>query len=123
MGLALTEPMPSMPVSFWAEPDGSRLRADYFGDYQGGRNGDWIKVTSRGSCVVYGRSDSTLNRRGVRRGTADFHAVVEGFDEVADSLVIDTRLGGRGCAVCRPPMSRSGRPVGAPGAGRRSTGR
>ena len=71
---------------------------------RGGRHGDWIKVTSRGSCVVSGRSDSTLNRRGVRRGTADFHAVVEGFDEVADSSVIDTRLGGRGRAVCRPPM-------------------
>jgi acetoacetyl-CoA synthetase len=89
--LVLTGPMPSMPVAFWADPDGARLRAAYFEDFPGvWRHGDWIKVTSRGSCVIYGRSDSTLNRGGVRMGTADFYAVVEGFDEVTDSLVIDT---------------------------------
>jgi acetoacetyl-CoA synthetase len=94
--LVLAEPMPSMPVSFWGDdPDRSRLRAAYFDDFPGVcRHGDWIKVTSRGSCVIYGRSDSTLNRGGVRMGTADFYAVVEGLEEVADSLVIDTsRLG------------------------------
>ena len=58
------------------------------------RHGDWIKVTARGSCIIYGRSDSTLNRGGIRMGTTDFYAVVEGFDHSADSLVIDTsRLG------------------------------
>ncbi len=89
--LVLTEPMPSMPVSFWNDPDGVRLREAYFEHYPGvWRHGDWIKITPRGSCVIYGRSDSTLNRGGVRMGTADFYAVVEGFPEVADSLVIDT---------------------------------
>ena len=89
--LVVTEPMPSMPVFFWNDPDGARLREAYFSDYPGiWRHGDWIKITSRGSSVIYGRSDSTLNRGGVRMGTADFYAVVEALDEVADSLVIDT---------------------------------
>ena len=82
--LVITEPMPSMPVSFWNDPDGSRLREAYFEDYPGvWRHGDWVRRTPRGSYVIYGRSDSTLNRGGVRMGTADFYAVVEGFDEVA----------------------------------------
>jgi acyl-coenzyme A synthetase/AMP-(fatty) acid ligase len=81
----------SMPVAFWDDPDGSRLREAYFDPYPGvWRYGDWVRVTPRGSYVIYGRSDATLNRGGVRMGTADFYAVVEGFDEVADSLVIDT---------------------------------
>ncbi|MDZ7886136.1 MAG: acetoacetate--CoA ligase [Mycobacterium sp.] len=89
--LVLTQPMPSMPVMFWNDPDGSRLRAAYFEDYPGAwRHGDWVEATPRGSFVIQGRSDSTLNRGGVRMGTADFYAVVEGFPEVADSLVIDT---------------------------------
>ena len=89
--LVITKPMPSMPVSFWDDPDGLRLRAAYYEDFPGvWRHGDWIKITPRGSCVIYGRSDSTLNRGGVRMGTSEFYAVVEGFDEVADSLVIDT---------------------------------
>ncbi|WP_084216213.1 acetoacetate--CoA ligase [Pseudonocardia spinosispora] len=89
--LVVTEPMPSMPVYFWNDPDGDRLREAYFDEYPGiWRHGDWIKITARGSSIIYGRSDSTLNRGGVRMGTADFYAVVEGFDEVADSLVIDT---------------------------------
>jgi acetoacetyl-CoA synthetase len=89
--LVLTKPMPSMPVSFWDDPDGSRLRAAYFDDIPGvWRHGDWVRQTPRGSYVIYGRSDSTLNRGGVRMGTADFYAVVEGHDQVLDSLVIDT---------------------------------
>jgi len=89
--LVLTRPMPSMPVMFWNDPDGTRLREAYFADFPGvWRHGDWARVTPRGSVVIYGRSDSTLNRGGVRMGTADFYAVVEGFDEVADSLVVDT---------------------------------
>jgi acetoacetyl-CoA synthetase len=89
--LVITKPMPSMPVSFWNDPDGSRLREAYFDDFPGvWRHGDWVRHTSRGSYVIYGRSDSTLNRGGVRMGTADFYAVVEGFDQVVDSLVIDT---------------------------------
>jgi acetoacetyl-CoA synthetase len=89
--LVLTKPMPSMPVSFWRDPDGSRLRAAYFEDYPGvWRHGDWVRQTTRGSYVIYGRSDSTLNRGGVRMGTAEFYAVVEGHQQVVDSLVIDT---------------------------------
>ncbi len=89
--LVVTEPMPSMPVSFWDDPDGTRLRAAYFEDFPGlWRHGDWVKITPRGSCVIYGRSDATLNRGGVRMGTAEFYALVEGFDGVTDSLVIDT---------------------------------
>ncbi|MFF0147623.1 acetoacetyl-CoA synthetase [Amycolatopsis sulphurea] len=89
--LVITEPMPSMPVFFWADPDGSRLREAYFERYPGvWRHGDWIRFTRRGSAVIYGRSDSTLNRGGVRMGTAEFYRVVEAFDQVADSLVVDT---------------------------------
>jgi acetoacetyl-CoA synthetase len=102
--LVITQPMPSMPVMFWNDPDGSRLREAYYTDYPGAwRHGDWVRATPRGSFVIYGRSDSTLNRGGVRMGTADFYAVVEGFDEVADSLVIDTtELGARdeGALLC-----------------------
>ncbi len=89
--LVITQPMPSMPVFFWNDPDGTRLREAYFDTYPGRwRHGDWIRITPRGSCVIYGRSDSTLNRGGVRMGTSEFYSVVEGFDEVLDSLVIDT---------------------------------
>jgi acetoacetyl-CoA synthetase len=89
--LVITEPMPSMPISFWNDPDGTRLHDAYFEPYPGiWRHGDWIKLTNRGSAVIYGRSDSTLNRGGVRMGTSEFYRVVEAFPEVADSLVIDT---------------------------------
>ncbi len=89
--LVLLQPMPSMPVSFWDDPDGVRLRDAYFSVYPNRwRHGDWVRRTPRGSFVIYGRSDSTLNRGGVRMGTADFYAVVEALPGVADSLVIDT---------------------------------
>jgi acetoacetyl-CoA synthetase len=96
--LVLTAPMPSMPVSFWNDPSGARYRESYFDTYPGvWRHGDWIKIRPDGSCVIYGRSDSTLNRGGVRMGTSDFYRVVEGFPEIVDSLVIDTgRLGAEG---------------------------
>jgi acetoacetyl-CoA synthetase len=88
--LVITQPMPSMPVKFWNDPDGSRLREAYFTDYPGvWRHGDWVRVTTRESYVIYGRSDSTLNRGGIRMGTADFYAVVESTDQILDSLVID----------------------------------
>ncbi|TNC20885.1 acetoacetate--CoA ligase [Amycolatopsis alkalitolerans] len=93
--LVVTRPMPSMPVFFWSDPDGTRLREAYFDYYPGiWRHGDWIRITERGSAVIYGRSDSTLNRGGVRMGTAEFYRVVEGFDEISDSLVIDTTSAG-----------------------------
>jgi acetoacetyl-CoA synthetase len=102
--LVITRPMPSMPVTFWNDPDGTRLREAYFDEFPGvWRHGDWVRRTPRGSFVIYGRSDSTLNRGGVRMGTADFYAVVEGFEQVLDSLVIDTtELGARdeGALLC-----------------------
>ncbi len=88
--LVITAPMPSMPVYFWGD-DGSRLREAYFADFPGvWRHGDWIRITSRGSCVIEGRSDATLNRGGVRMGTAEFYRVVDSLPEVTDSLVVDT---------------------------------
>jgi acetoacetyl-CoA synthetase len=93
--LVITGPMPSMPVAFWNDPDGSRLREAYFDFYPGvWRHGDWIKLNADGSCVIYGRSDSTLNRGGVRMGTAEFYRVVEELPGVSDSLVIDTSAAG-----------------------------
>ncbi|WP_067488513.1 acetoacetate--CoA ligase [Actinomadura hibisca] len=96
--LVITEPMPSMPVFFWNDSGGERYRESYFEMFPGvWRHGDWIKVRPDGGCVIYGRSDSTLNRGGIRMGTADFYRVVEAFEEIADSLVIDTgRLGQEG---------------------------
>src|SRR5664279_2619433 len=88
--LVVTAPMPSMPVFFWGD-DGTRLHDSYFADYPGvWRHGDWIRITPRGSCVIEGRSDATLNRGGVRMGTAEFYRVVELLPEVTDSLVVDT---------------------------------
>ncbi|MET7880435.1 acetoacetate--CoA ligase [Micromonospora profundi] len=87
--LVITEPMPSMPVGFWNDPDGSRYAEAYFDVYPGvWRHGDWITINSRGGCVITGRSDATLNRGGVRLGTAEFYTVVEGLAEVVDSVVV-----------------------------------
>lgn len=87
--LVVTQPMPAMPLGLWNDADGSRFRAAYFADFPGvWRHGDWITLTERGSVVVHGRSDSTLNRGGVRMGTADIYAAVEALDEVAEALVI-----------------------------------
>ena len=87
--LVITKPMPSMPVALWGDPDGERYRASYFDRYPGvWRQGDWIRFTERGSCVLTGRSDATLNRGGVRLGTGEFYALVEEFPEVADALVV-----------------------------------
>jgi acetoacetyl-CoA synthetase len=96
--LVITEPMPSMPVCFWDDPDGTRLHESYFSAFPGvWRHGDWLKITPEGSCVVYGRSDATLNRGGVRSGAADFYRVVDAVPGVADSLVVDTsELGSEG---------------------------
>ncbi|MGZ5354518.1 MAG: acetoacetate--CoA ligase [Actinomycetota bacterium] len=94
--LVITEPMPSMPVSFWNDPDGERSLASYFRSFPGvWRHGDWIKVTPRGTCVIYGRSDATLNRGGVRVGTSEFYRLVDGLAGVRESLVIDVGHLGR----------------------------
>ncbi|HKH15726.1 MAG TPA: acetoacetate--CoA ligase [Solirubrobacterales bacterium] len=88
--LVITEPMPSMPLYLWGDDDGSRYRASYFEQYPGvWRHGDWIEITSRGTAVIYGRSDSTINRQGVRMGTSEIYRAVEGVPEVVDSLVVD----------------------------------
>lgn len=88
--LVLTQPLPSMPVFFWGD-DGSRYHESYFAAFEGvWRHGDWVKVTPSGGFVIYGRSDSTLNRGGVRMGTSEFYRVIEALPEVVDSLVVDT---------------------------------
>jgi acetoacetyl-CoA synthetase len=87
--LVITAPMPSMPVGFWNDADGSRYREAYFDVFPGvWRHGDWISFTPYGSCVISGRSDATLNRGGVRLGTSEFYSVVESMDEVLDSVVV-----------------------------------
>lgn len=87
--LVITQPMPSMPVGFWNDPDGRRYRGTYFDTYPGvWRHGDRFIVSPRGTCAVLGRSDATLNRGGVRLGTSEFYSVVESFAEVASSLVV-----------------------------------
>ena len=89
--LVITGPMPSMPLFLWNDANGQRYRESYFEMFPGvWRHGDWIKITDRGSCIISGRSDSTLNRVGVRMGTSEFYRVVEDLEEVADSLVVDT---------------------------------
>jgi acetoacetyl-CoA synthetase len=88
--LVLTEPMPSMPLFLWGDEDGSRYRASYFDMYPGvWRHGDWIEITSRGTAVIYGRSDSTINRSGVRMGTSEIYRAVASVPEVTDALVVD----------------------------------
>lgn len=87
--LVITSPAPSMPIHFWGDDDGSKYHNSYFDTYDGvWRHGDWITIAEDGSCVVSGRSDATLNRGGVRLGTADFYSVVEGDAAVSDSLVV-----------------------------------
>ncbi|MFF4233254.1 acetoacetate--CoA ligase [Streptomyces sp. NPDC001820] len=87
--LVVTNPMPSMPIRFWNDPDGTRYRDSYFEMFPGvWRHGDWITITDRGSVVIHGRSDSTLNRQGVRMGSADIYEAVERLPEIRESLVI-----------------------------------
>ncbi|GHF50502.1 MULTISPECIES: acetoacetate--CoA ligase [Streptomyces] len=91
--LVVTAPLPSMPVRFWNDPDGSRYRDSYFEMFPGvWRHGDWITLTSRGTVVIHGRSDSTLNRQGVRMGSADIYEAVERLPEIRESLVIGVEL-------------------------------
>jgi acetoacetyl-CoA synthetase len=95
--LVISEPMPSMPLFFWNDPGRKRYQESYFSMYPGiWRHGDWIQITSRGSAVIYGRSDSTLNRMGIRMGTSEIYRIVEGFPEVLDSLIVGIEYpGGR----------------------------
>jgi acetoacetyl-CoA synthetase len=93
--LVITEPMPSMPLFFWGDADGSRYRESYFEMFPGvWRHGDWIEITDRGTAIISGRSDATINRAGVRMGTAEIYRAVLTVDEVVDALVIDLPLPG-----------------------------
>jgi acetoacetyl-CoA synthetase len=92
--LVITEPMPSMPIYFWDDPDGERYRDSYFSTYPGvWRHGDWIEITSRGTAIITGRSDSTINRGGIRMGTAEIYRAVLSVPEVVDALVVDIPRG------------------------------
>ena len=94
--LVIAQPMPSMPLYFWNDAGNVRYRESYFDLFPGvWRHGDWIKLNERMGCVIYGRSDSTINRQGIRMGTSEIYSVVESFDEVVDSLVIDLEALGR----------------------------
>ncbi|HZU70423.1 MAG TPA: acetoacetate--CoA ligase [Ktedonobacteraceae bacterium] len=95
--LVITEPMPSMPLFFWNDANNKRYLESYFEMYPGvWRHGDWVKITSRGSAVIYGRSDSTINRKGIRMGSSEIYRVVEDLPEVLDSLVIGMERPGGG---------------------------
>ena len=88
--LVVTEPIPSMPLYFWGDEDGSRYRESYFEMFLGvWRHGDWLELTRRGTAVIYGRSDSTINRGGIRMGTSEIYRAVLSIDEVIDALVVD----------------------------------
>jgi acetoacetyl-CoA synthetase len=94
--LVCTAPIPSMPLYLWNDTGGVRLRESYFDTYPGvWRHGDWLRVTPRGGAIIYGRSDATINRHGVRMGTSELYSVVEAMPEVMDSLVVDLEFLGR----------------------------
>ena len=111
--LVCTQPIPSMPIYFWGDEGGVRYQSSYFDEYPAGlgrlpgggngpaemgsvwRHGDWLKITARGTCVIYGRSDATINRHGLRMGTSELYAAVEALPEVMDSLVVDLEMLGR----------------------------
>ncbi|WP_298864881.1 acetoacetate--CoA ligase [uncultured Sulfitobacter sp.] len=94
--LVCTEPLPSMPLFFWGDEDGSRLHESYYDTYPGiWRHGDWISIDENGASVIYGRSDATINRKGLRLGSAEIYQAVEGLDDVLDSLVVDLEFLGR----------------------------
>ncbi len=93
--LVITEPMPSMPLYLWGDPDGRRYRESYFDTYPGiWRHGDWIEITERGTAIITGRSDATINRGGIRMGTSELYRAVLALDEVVDALVVDLPLDG-----------------------------
>jgi acetoacetyl-CoA synthetase len=107
--LVITAPMPSMPLFFWSDQNDERYLASYFDTYPGvWRHGDWIRFNNRGGCIIYGRSDSTINRQGIRMGTGEIYRVVESFPEVVDSLVADLELLGRESYLALFVVLRSG---------------
>jgi len=112
--LVCTRPLPSMPLYFWGDEDGSRYRSSYFGEWEGiWRHGDWLQIETDGSCTISGRSDATINRQGLRMGTAEIYAAVEGLAEVADSLVIDLEDGAGGSTLLMFVVPGAGRTLDA----------
>jgi len=94
--LVCTEPIPSMPLFFWGDKDNARYLSSYFDMYPGvWRHGDWLKIGTNGGCIIYGRSDATINRHGLRMGTSELYSAVEALDEVLDSMVVDLEYLGR----------------------------
>ena len=94
--LVCTQPIPSMPLYLWGDTDNQRYLSSYFDMYPGvWRHGDWLKVGSNGGCVIYGRSDATINRHGLRMGTSELYSAVEALPEVLDSMVVDLEYLGR----------------------------
>ena len=94
--LVVTKPLPTMPLFFWNDPGNKRYLDSYFDHYPGlWRHGDWIRITPRGGAVIYGRSDATINRHGIRMGTSEIYRVVEEAPEVIDSMVVDLEYLGR----------------------------
>jgi len=94
--LVITRPMPSMPLFFWNDPEKMRYKDSYFNMFPGvWRHGDWIKINDRGGCIIYGRSDSTINRQGIRMGTSEIYRTIESIPGIVDSLVVDLELLGR----------------------------
>jgi acetoacetyl-CoA synthetase len=95
--LVITQPLPSMPIRLWGDDDGSRYRETYFADYPGlWRHGDFFRINARGGCFVLGRSDATLNRHGVRIGTAEIYRALAGIDQIEDAVVVNLDLPGGG---------------------------
>jgi acetoacetyl-CoA synthetase len=113
--LVCTQPMPSMPLYFWGDTDGRRYFDSYFDVYPGAwRHGDWLRLVPRPGAtggIIYGRSDSTINRHGIRMGTSELYRVVEDFDEVADSLVVDLEYLGRDSFMALFVVLREGEQV------------
>jgi acetoacetyl-CoA synthetase len=94
--LVCTEPLPSMPLRFWNDAGDQRYRASYFETYPNvWRHGDWLKIEQDGSCIIYGRSDATINRHGLRMGTSELYSAIEALPEILDSLVVDLEYLGR----------------------------
>ena len=94
--LVCTQPIPSMPLYFWGDEGNARYLSSYFDIYPGvWRHGDWLKIGADGGCIIYGRSDATINRQGLRMGTSEIYSAVEALPEVLDSMVVDLEYLGR----------------------------
>jgi acetoacetyl-CoA synthetase len=112
--LVCTKPIPSMPLYFWGDEGNKRYLSSYFDSYPGvWRHGDWLKITPQGGCIIYGRSDATINRHGLRMGTSELYSAVEALPEVLDSMVVDLEYLGRESymplfVVLRPGLALDG---------------